>query len=103
MRVAPVMSKILEKLLFAESSMTNKPIVFLFHPNECLDLRNGVKPVRRANNAIEHLFADVIRRELKIKNLGIRATLLLDDVIKRAKDAGFEFVTAHEYIKLVGN
>lgn len=102
MRVSPTILKGIEKILFRESQMTGKPIVFLFHPNECLDPEHGVIPARRAGNAVEHLFADIIRHELKAKNLGKRAAILLDDTIKRAKDSGFEFVTAHEYDKLEG-
>jgi peptidoglycan/xylan/chitin deacetylase (PgdA/CDA1 family) len=100
MRVSPIILKFFEKFLFAESMRTGKPLVFLFHPNECLDANSNVTPARRANNAVEYIFADVIRRELKIKNLGVKAAVLLDDVIKRAKDAGFEFMTAQEYRKL---
>lgn len=102
MRVSPSILKFIEKFLFVESMKTKKPLVFLFHPNECLDTDTGVKPVRRAKNMVEYLFADVIRHELKMKNLGIKAVGLIDDVIRRAKDAGFEFVTVQEYKDLAG-
>ncbi len=101
MRVSPMMLKIIEKFLFTESGRGDKPIVFLFHPNECLDPDSGVTPVRRANNLFEHIFADIIRRELKIHNLGIKAVKLIDDVISRAEDAGFEFLTVQEYRKTI--
>lgn len=100
MRASPSTLKCLEKFLFAESMTTEKPIIFLFHPNECLDPMIGVKPVRRANNMIEYIFADVVRQKLKTRNLGIKSTLLLSDLIQRAKDADFEFVTVQEYKKL---
>jgi len=74
--------------------------VFLFHPNECLDASSGTKPVRRADNPIEYIFADVLRHALKSRNLGVKAVELLDDVTLRANDAGFEFVTMQEYSKL---
>lgn len=101
MRVSPIILKILEKLLFEESLKTEKPIVFLFHPNECLDVNSGAMPVRRGGSAIEYIFADVIRHKLKIHNLGIKSIELIDDVIRRAKNEGFEFVTVQEYSKLV--
>jgi hypothetical protein len=101
MRVSPSLLKFFEKFLFAESMRTEKPLVFLVHPNECLDANNSATPMRRAGNVVEYIFADVIRRELKLKNLGIKAAVLLDEVIKRAKEAGFEFVTVQEYRKLV--
>ncbi|MDP3104346.1 MAG: hypothetical protein Q8M95_07045 [Candidatus Methanoperedens sp.] len=102
MRVSPMMLKIIEKFLFAESRRGDKPIVFLFHPNECLDPNSGAAPVRRANNLFQHIFADIIRRELKLHNLGIKAVRLIDDVISRAEDAGFEFLTVQEYRKTTG-
>jgi peptidoglycan/xylan/chitin deacetylase (PgdA/CDA1 family) len=99
MRVSPLTLKLLEKFLFAESLRSEKPIVFLFHPNECLDTKTEIIPARRANNSIEHLFADVIRRELKLRNLGVKAVGLLDEVIKCAKEKGFDFMTVQEYRK----
>lgn len=102
MRVSPIILKILEKFLFTESIRTEKPLVFLMHPNECLDVKNGVKPVRRAKHMVEYVFADALRYELKQKNLGVKAIKLIDDVIWRAKDADFEFVTVQEYRKLAG-
>ncbi len=101
MRVSPIILNFLEKFLFAESIRTGKPVVFLFHPNECLDAKDATERVRRGGNAVEYIFADLIRHELKKKNLGVKAAVLLDRVIKRAKDAGFEFVTVQEYSKLV--
>jgi len=86
-----------------ESMRTEKPIVFLMHPNECLEAKDGIKPTRRAKNAIEHLFADVLRHGLKNRNMGTRAVGLIDATIRRAKDSGFEFVTAKEYRLKHGN
>ena len=99
MRVSPVILRYLEKILFAESIITHKPLVFLFHPNECLDAKSNVSPARRGSNTVEYIFGDVIRRELKLHNLGMRAVKLIDDVIKRAKDKGFEFESVQEYRK----
>ncbi|MCG2736007.1 MAG: polysaccharide deacetylase family protein [Candidatus Methanoperedenaceae archaeon] len=101
MRVSPTTLRILEKFFFAESIMTEKPIVFLFHPNECLNLRSGIKPKKRGNNFINQIFADYMRNKLKKRNLGQKAADLLDDVIQRAKRAGFEFVTVQEYRKII--
>ena len=101
MRVSPTILKFLERIMFAESMRTEKPIVFLFHPNECLDAKIGVKRAKRGGNAIEHIFADVIRHKLKLRNLGVKAVNLIDDVIGRAKDRGFEFLTVQEYRMLI--
>lgn len=102
MRVSPTMFNLIEKFMFAESMRTEKPIVFLFHPNECLDVKVDVKRTRRAGNAVEHIFADVIRHKLKQRNLGFKAVELIDNVIRRAKEAEFEFMTVQEYRMLVG-
>ena len=37
MRISPFITMILQKYLYRESKKTGKPVVFLFHPNECLD------------------------------------------------------------------
>ncbi len=99
MRVSPVILRCLEKVLFAESIMTERPLVFLFHPNECIDTNSNVIPARRGSNTIEYIFGDVIRRELKIHNLGMRAVKLIDNVIEHAKDKGFVFKSVQEYRK----
>lgn len=102
MRVSPTLTKVLKKGLFAESKLTGKPIVFLFHPNECLDAKEkeDVITTRRSNNPIEHLFADVIRQRLKLNNLGESSIKLLDEILKSAREYGFEFVCAREYSKI---
>jgi peptidoglycan/xylan/chitin deacetylase (PgdA/CDA1 family) len=124
MRISPFILKILQKYLYHESKKTEKPIVFLFHPNECLDIgdkkpfflwgfaprprkpRKGLKEsftkeivaTRRTNNPFEYLFADVIRH--KLKNMGLASLMLLDDVLMSAKEYGFEFVSVNECRKL---
>ena len=100
MRISPFIIKILQKYLYHESKRTGKPIVFLFHPNECLDVGDRIVATRRTNNPVEYLFADVIRHKLKLKNLGLASLKLLDDVLMSAKEYGFEFVSVNEYRKL---
>ena len=100
MRIAPMLIKILQKLLFFESERTGKPIVFLFHPNECIDMKGKIFTTRRTDNIIEYLFADVMRQKLKIKNLGEKSLKLLDAILKKASEYGFEFVSVRKYRKL---
>ena len=69
----------LRKYLYYESKNTGKSIVFLYHPNECLDALQ-VKAARRADSLRGYLFADVIRHRLKLRNLGAASPGLLDDV-----------------------
>ena len=115
MRISPFILKILQKYLYHESKRTGKPIVFLFHPNECLDtgdekpffqkesFTKEIVTARRTNNLVEYLFADVIRHKLKLKNLGLASLGLLDGVITSAKEYGFEFVSVNEYTKMYKN
>ena len=100
MRISPFITKILQKYLYHESKKTGKPVVFLFHPNECLDIGNEIVTTRRTSNPVEYLFADVIRHKLKLKNLGQASLKLLGEVITSAKEFGFEFVSVREYRKL---
>ena len=57
-----------------ESKKNNKPLVFLFHPNECLSFLKK-KTEKRGN-----YFSDQLRHNLKMKNLGEPAINLLDSV-----------------------
>ena len=99
MRIAPTLIKILQKLLFLESKRTDKPVVFLFHPNECLDVGTEVITTRRAKNTLEYVFADLLRQRMKLKNLGMAALRLLDNLLKHAKNQGFNFISISEYRK----
>lgn len=101
MRISPMITKVIQKYLFYESKMTDKPIVFLFHPNECLDFNGEIKTYRRSSGTIEYIFADVLRHKLKLKNLGKASLVLLEEVLKNAKKYDFEFVSAREYKKIV--
>ncbi|WP_135606652.1 polysaccharide deacetylase family protein [Methanococcoides sp. NM1] len=99
MRISPTITKILRKFLFYESSKTDKPVVFLFHPNECLDVNGEIEVTRRASGTLEYIFADVLRHKLKLRNLGDPSIKLLDEVLRSAKEYGFEFINAKEYEK----
>ena len=100
MRRSALITKILQKYLFFEAKQNDKPVVFLFHPNECLEFKGKAIPTRRSTNFFEHLFSDVIRQKLKLKNLGMESLKLLDEVLRSASEYGFEFVTANEYTRM---
>jgi len=102
MRASNTLSGFIQKALFFESKMTGKPLVFIIHPNEVIDVRGDIRTGRRSRSPIGHVFADRIRHRIKLRNLGSKATELLDDVIVAAKNEGFEFVTAKEYAKVRG-
>ncbi|MDW7775639.1 MAG: polysaccharide deacetylase family protein [Methanosarcinales archaeon] len=97
MRISPMITKCLQKYIFYEAAKTGKPVVFLFHPNECLNIDGEITTTRRASSTIEYIFADVMRQRLKLKNLGDASLKLLDEVLKSANEYGFEFVSAKEY------
>ncbi len=103
MRISPTVTKGLQKYMFYEAEKTEKPIVFLFHPNECLDINEKVAITRRATGTFEYIFADLIRQRLKLKNLGNASLRLLDEMLRNAKKYGFEFVSAKEYKSLYWN
>lgn len=101
MRISPTLTKVLQKYLFHESLVTDKPVVFLFHPNECLDFNGKIQLNRRSTSTIEYIFADMLRHKLKQKNLGKASLALLNEILNNAKKHKFEFVSAKEYKKLV--
>lgn len=71
MRISPGITKFIEKFLFMDSAKTDKPIVFLFHPNECLDVVKRVIFTRRTKNPFKYLFAYLLL--LQIIKKGERA------------------------------
>jgi peptidoglycan-N-acetylglucosamine deacetylase len=97
MRMSPTFLKILEKFLFYESKITEKPVVFLFHPNECIDSKNSIVRTRRTKSYLHYLFADVLRQQMKMRNLGAPSVRLLDRILRSARNSGFEFVSAKEF------
>ncbi len=100
MRISPSTNKLLGKVHYAESRRTDKPVVFLFHPNECLEDSRRATP-RRTKNFVQHIFADRLRQKMKMKNLGPSSLKLLEQVIVRAKGSGFEFVRVKDYRKTI--
>jgi peptidoglycan/xylan/chitin deacetylase (PgdA/CDA1 family) len=97
MRINPSITKIVQKILFFESTKTGKPLVFLFHPNECISVNGKVSTERRASNYVGYIFADVLRQRLKLKNLGRGALKLLECVLKDAREHDSEFLSMKDY------
>lgn len=107
LRISPGIIKYIEKYLFWEARNTGKPIVFIFHPHECMSveeiMKNGNDVVCTAKG---NFFSEVLRPKLKCRNLGIQSIDLLETIIVRAKNYGFTFITARDlyelYIKELG-
>ena len=70
----------IQKYLFYESKEMDKPIVFLFHPNECIEVGSVVSTTRRSKSVLGYVFADIVRQRLKLKNMGKKAIQLLDEI-----------------------
>lgn len=101
MRIFPLLTRIFRSGLYFENKLNNKPIVFLTHPNEFIDESNEqYQTQRRANNFISFLLGDVLRRRMKIKNLGIEAINLYNDQIDFFRKRNFHFVTCKEYYQI---
>lgn len=101
MRTSPALTKALKRYIFYEAAKTEKPVVFLFHPNECLDISGEIVTTRRASGTLEYIFADLIRQRLKLRNLGEASIKLLDEMLKSAKEYDFEFVSSREYRRII--
>jgi len=90
MRISPVITRFVQRLLILESKRKGNVIVFLIHPAELMDfLREKTK--KRGN-----FFSDQIRHHLKMRNLGDDACGLLDRSIRIGKKAGAQFVRIDE-------
>ena len=98
-RMMPNVLRLLRKMLFIESRISGKPVVLLFHPNECIDY-SEVKTTRRARDPVSFFFADYLRQRLKLKNLGRKAIGLIEDVLRSARDFGFDFVCAEDFRRM---
>jgi len=99
MRIKPRIFSLFENILFSESKLTGKPMVFIFHPNECINEKvvNRYNPIKNDNIG---KFRNDFRQDLKMSNLGINAVKLMDKTLSKAKKFGFEFVSAERYKKI---
>ena len=93
MRISPIITKFFQQLFMLESRITDKPLVFLIHPNECINFTKH-QTKRRGS-----FFSDNLRHSMKMKNLGEPAVELLEKVILKAKKNKAKFLTVKDYIK----
>jgi peptidoglycan/xylan/chitin deacetylase (PgdA/CDA1 family) len=104
MRISSLSIKYLEKYLLWEAEKINKPIVFIFHPHECMsptEIMRGVDdPITGYKG---NFFSEVLRPYLKCRNLNSNSLQLLRAVIERAVDKGFEFITARDFYDIYLN
>ncbi|MCK5559601.1 MAG: polysaccharide deacetylase family protein [Thermoplasmata archaeon] len=100
MRITPKLTNLIQRYIFRETERTGKPIVFLYHPNECLDYPDTIETTKRAKGAIGYAVKDKFRQQLKLRNLGKESLRLLEKILKSAKARGFEFISMAEFRKV---
>jgi len=100
MRVAPGLSRLTRDLVYLETKDTNKVVNFLIHPIELiLEPELHEKLERRSKNYIAYLLSDVLRHQLKLRNLGEPAVNLFEDDLKFWLNHNYEFVTVNSITK----
>jgi peptidoglycan/xylan/chitin deacetylase (PgdA/CDA1 family) len=101
MRIFPNLNKLTRFLLYLETRISQKAINFLIHPNELIQEEDlNQKTERRSNNLITHLLSDVLRKQLKKKNLGINAVKLFENEIIYWQSKNYNFLTMKEFVTL---
>lgn len=100
MRVSPTLHRTLERFLFHEAKGNEKPIVFLFHPVETLEVEGATVTTRRSQSTFKYIFGDVIRQRMKLKNLGANAIRLHEEILKHGKKNDMEFISMSAYRKI---
>lgn len=100
LRIFPATTKLMQRVLHYESIINGKPFVFGTHPNEFINEENIVssKSVnRRSRNLLQYILTDVIRRTLKVKNLGSQAVPIYEDLIKFYIERNYRCCTIREF------
>lgn len=98
MRIFPGLTAMQRRLMYTESLLNKKPIVFDIHPNEFIDESDEQRQIeRRSNNPIAYFLQDWLRSNMKVKNLGPKAGPLYEKQIAFFSKRNFEMVTVKEY------
>ncbi len=101
LRMMPILTRSTRRLLHWESSINRKPIVFLTHPNEFIDEKGEkIENYRRAKNFFSYIFRDIIRRQLKLRNLGPKGLEIYKKEIEFFTKKKYTFLTCQEYYKI---
>lgn len=103
MRIFPGITRLQRNLLNWETKTNKKPIVFDIHPNEFIDESNEPRIInRRSKNPISYFIQDLLRSQLKVKNLGEKAIPLYESQIAFFHKRNYEFCTIKDYCKKTG-
>lgn len=76
LRISPIVTFAVQRFLSFEAARTNKPVVFLMHPQEILSFEKGTN-LRHTN-----IFAGKIRHRLKMNNLGNNCLELFSKILE---------------------
>ena len=97
MRIAPLLNRLIRRMLYWESCCNGRQFVFLTHPNEFIDEERDAQPIeRRASNLIAYWMGDVLRHQLKVRNLGEKALPLYERELAFFQKKEFEFITCKD-------
>ncbi len=101
MRAINPINNMLQRFLARESRKSNKPLVFIVHPNEAMDVDlDAVQHQQRGRTMIQKVFADKLRHRIKLHNLGKHAVSLLEEVILTAKKNEISFISCKDYLEI---
>jgi peptidoglycan-N-acetylglucosamine deacetylase len=102
MRLMPHISKIQQRLLHVESKITDKPMVFDIHPNEFIEETSSKRIIeRRSDNILKYFLKDMVRSQLKVKNLGTKAEPLFNELVDFYIRKEYNFMTVKEYSSII--
>ncbi len=97
MRISPFVTRRLRNLLNWEAHRTQKPVVFLIHPNECFVEQDNDIAARRSSNPVKYLLAEKLRTSLKRKNLGAATIDLYREQLNYFVEKDYSFCTLTQY------
>jgi len=99
LRIFPMATSLLGKLLNIENKLNSKPINFLIHPNEFINEKKEINIVlRRSKNFFSYILADVLRSKIKTKNLGKEALSIFEKEINYFKYKNYNLTTLNEFL-----
>ena len=101
MRLSPFINRLTRNFLWLENNnKMKKPVNFLIHPSEFVkEDEEQMSVKRRQTNPLLHYFSDVLRVQLKKKNLGEDAFPLFENELRFWQKRNFEFSTVKEIYK----
>lgn len=97
MRVAPYLSLLTRYLIYCETKDSEKVVNFLIHPIELIlepDLHEKLE--RRSKNIVAYILSDIVRHQLKLRNLGTPAVRLFEKDLMFWQQHNYDFITIKE-------